>query len=102
MQEVWVWSMGQEGPLEKEMATHASIPPWRIPPIQESGGLQSKGSQRVRQNWVTNIFTFLLNSMVRKRYLPLLKTSGLFSLQDKEDRETFLSSLAQISCILVK
>ena len=39
--------MGQEDPLEEEMATHASILAWKIPWTEESGGLQSMGSQRV-------------------------------------------------------
>ena len=47
MQEIWVRSLGQEDPLEKEMATHPSILAWRIPWTEEPGGLQSKGSQRV-------------------------------------------------------
>ena len=42
-----VRSLGQEGPLEKEMATHFSILVWKIPSTEESGGLQSMGSQRV-------------------------------------------------------
>ena len=42
-----VQSLGQEDPLEKEMATYSSIPAWRIPWTEESGGLQSTGSQRV-------------------------------------------------------
>ena len=54
MQEIWVWSMGQEDPLEKEMATHSNILAWRIPCTEEAGGLQSTGSQRVGHNWVTN------------------------------------------------
>ena len=36
-----------EDPLEEEMATHSSILAWRIPCIEEPGGLQSMGSQRV-------------------------------------------------------
>ena len=44
------WSLGQEDPLEKEMATHSSIRAWKIPCIEESGGLQSMGSQRVGHN----------------------------------------------------
>ena len=40
--------LGQEDPLEKEMATDSSILSWEIPWIQEPGGLQSMGSQRVR------------------------------------------------------
>ena len=43
-----VRSLGQEDPLEKEMATHFSIPVWKIPWIEEPGRLQSMGSQRVR------------------------------------------------------
>ena len=56
IQETWVWSLGQEDPLEKEMATHSSILAWRIPWTEEPDGLQSMWSQRVRNNWVTNTF----------------------------------------------
>ena len=45
MWETQVQSSGQEDPLEKEMATHSSILAWRIPRMEESGGLQSTGSQ---------------------------------------------------------
>ena len=41
MWETWVRSLGQEDPLEKEMATHSSILVWRIPWTEEPGGLQS-------------------------------------------------------------
>ena len=47
MRETWVRSLGREDPLEKEMATHSSILAWRIPWMEELGGLQSMGSQRV-------------------------------------------------------
>ena len=47
MQKTWVQSLGQEDPLEKEMATHSSIVAWRIPWTEKPGGLQSTGSQRV-------------------------------------------------------
>ena len=50
MWETWVRSLGQEDPLEKEMATHSSTLAWRIPWTEEPGGLQSMGSQRVRQD----------------------------------------------------
>ena len=53
MQEMWVQSLGQEDPLEKEIATHSSILTWRIPWIKEPGGLQSVGLQRVKQDLVT-------------------------------------------------
>ena len=39
MQETWVRSLGQEDPLEKEMATHSSTLAWRIPWVEEPGGL---------------------------------------------------------------
>ena len=47
MWETWVRSLGREVPLEKEMATHSSILAWRIPWMEELGGLQYMGSQRV-------------------------------------------------------
>ena len=50
IQETQVRSLGQEDPLEKEMATHSSILAWRIPRTEEPGGLQSTGSQSVRHN----------------------------------------------------
>ena len=47
MREDWVQSLGREDPLEKEMATHSSILAWRIPWMEEPGGLQSMGLKRV-------------------------------------------------------
>ena len=49
-QETWVRSLGQEGPLEEEMASHSSILAWRISWTEEPGGLQSIGLQRVRHD----------------------------------------------------
>ena len=45
-----VLSLGQEDPLEKEMATHSSVRAWRIPWTAEPGELRSMGSQRVGHN----------------------------------------------------
>ena len=47
MWETWVQSLGQEDPLEKEMATHSIILAWTIPWTEEPGGLLSTGSQKV-------------------------------------------------------
>ena len=47
MWETRVQSLGQEDPLEKEMATHSNILAWKIPWMEEPGGLQSMGSQRI-------------------------------------------------------
>ena len=60
MRETWVRSLGQEDPLEKEMATHSSILAWRIPWAEEPGGLQSMGSQRVGHD-----FTFAFTDWMR-------------------------------------
>ena len=43
-QEIQVWSLGREDPLEQEVAAHSSILAWKIPWADESGGLQSMGS----------------------------------------------------------
>ena len=59
-QETRVWSLGQEDPLQKEMATHSSIHSWKIPWTEEPGGLQCMGSQRVGHDWATSLhFTSL-------------------------------------------
>ena len=50
MQETRVLSLGEEDALEKGMATHSSILSWKIPRTEETGRIQSMGSQRVGQN----------------------------------------------------
>ena len=50
MQETQARSLGREDPLEEGTATRSSILAWRIPWTEESGGLQSMGWQRVRQD----------------------------------------------------
>ena len=45
-QEIWVRSLGQEDPLEQEMAPYSSILAWKIPWAEEPGRLQSTGLQR--------------------------------------------------------
>ena len=66
IQESQVWSLGQEDPLEKGMATHSSILAWRIPWKEDPGRLQSVGLQRVRLDWATNT-----TSSVSTKYLVL-------------------------------
>ena len=58
MQETWVQSLGQEDPLEKGMVIYSNILAWRIPWTEESGGLQSIRSQKVRHDWAANINMF--------------------------------------------
>ena len=58
MQETRVWSLSQEDPLEKEMATDSSTLAWKIPWMEEPCRLQSMGLQRVRQDWATSLLLF--------------------------------------------
>ena len=46
MQETRVQSLGWQDPLEEEMATHSSMPAWKLPWTEEPGGLQTMGSPR--------------------------------------------------------
>ena len=47
MQDTWIQSLGEEDPLEQEIATHSSILAWEIPRTEEPGRLKFEGSQRV-------------------------------------------------------
>ena len=76
MQEIQVRSLGWEDPLEKEMATHSSILAWRIPWTEESGGLQSMGSQRVGHDLVTNTFILSLPPIILIHFLAFLRKLG--------------------------
>ena len=60
--ETWVPSLCWEDSLEKGMATPSSIPVWRIPWTEESGGLQDMGSQRVGRDCVTKHISIYLHS----------------------------------------
>ena len=55
MREIWLQSKGREDPLEKEIATHSSVLAWKIPWMEESGGLQSIGSPRVGHDRATSL-----------------------------------------------
>ena len=55
VRETRVRSLGREDPLEKEMPTHSSTLAWKIPWMEEPGGLQSMGSQRVGHDSMTSL-----------------------------------------------
>ena len=79
MQETQVWSMGLEDPLEKGLATHSSIPSWRIPWTEESGGLQSTESQRIGHDWSINTFTvFILKAWRMCLYITQYQIWSIF------------------------
>ena len=67
MQEIWVWSLGWEDPLEEGMAHRPSILFWRIPWTEEPGGLQSMRSQRVGHDWKTEH----TNAHISGVYMPV-------------------------------
>ena len=73
--EMWVQSLAWEDPLEKEMATLFSILAWEIPWTEEPGGLQSIGSQKVREILATkqlHVHTYIwINSLWMLKYLVL-------------------------------
>ena len=68
--ETWVQSLGQEDPLEEEMATHSSILTWKIPWMEGPGGLHSMESRRVRHK------SRVCLSQAPKVSLPQLISSG--------------------------
>ena len=68
---------GQEDPLEKEKATHASILAWKISWIEDPGGLESTGSQRIRHSWATKPACHLI-IVVNFLVILLLKFSIIF------------------------
>ena len=59
MQETRVQSLGQDNPLEKEMAIHSSILAWRSPWTEEPDQLQSTGSQGVGHDWRLTLYDFI-------------------------------------------
>ena len=71
MLETQVRSLGQEEPLEKEMATHSSTLAWEIPWTEEPGSLKSMGLQRVRHDWATTLLYFKPISDSLLSLLPL-------------------------------
>ena len=53
LSQIFIACISREDPLEKEMATHSNILAWKLPWTEDSGGLQSKGSQRMEHDWTT-------------------------------------------------
>ena len=72
---------GSGKPLEKEMATHASILAWRIPRTDEPDKLQSMGWQRIRHDWATNTFTFCTYTWI---FITLQSHRGIHKIFQKD------------------
>ena len=74
-QEMWVWSLGQEDPLEKGLAIHSSILAWRIP---RTGELKSMGLQRVRHHLVTkqqHIYIYIYMRFLSQPNFPMKRVT---------------------------
>ena len=71
MQETLVRSLDREDDPEEEMATYSSILAWKIPRIEEPGGLQSIQLQRVRYNWAIKFSSVQLLSHVQLFVIPM-------------------------------
>jgi len=67
-------ALGREDPLEEEMATHSSILAWRMPWTEEPGGLQPRGSQKVRHSLETKKQQLVLLAMLTRLFFFSLKT----------------------------
>ena len=74
--ETWVRSLCWEDPLEEGMATHSSIPAWRIPWTEEPGGLQSMGSQKVGQDWAAGVALAYFNDFLAGAFFEFLLNYG--------------------------
>ena len=85
MQETQVWSLGWDDLLEKEMATHSSTLAWKIPLMEEPGGLQFVGSQKVGHDQVTSLFFSLVQVFVVYGLLPT-RLLCLWNFQGKNTR----------------
>ena len=74
MWETWIWSLGGEDSLEKEMATLSSILAWKIPWTEECGGLQSTVSRRVGHDWATSVSLMAQNISIANNTTQTLLT----------------------------
>ena len=72
MQETEIWSLGQEDPLEQEIATDSSILTWEIPWTEKPGRLRSTELQRVGHDWTTAI-TIPLNQQDTQKFATRCK-----------------------------
>ena len=76
--ETQVWSLGQQDPLEKEMATQSNVLAWRIQWTEEPSRLQSMGLQRVGHDWATSL-TFTIGQWAQRKQTAF-ESSWFFSL----------------------
>ena len=86
MQETRVWSLGQKDPPKKKMAAQSSTLAWKIPWMEEPGGLQSMGLQRIGHNWVTSLSFFLSWEWLSVNEVGEVGRSLIIKLLESHDR----------------
>ena len=112
MRETWVQSLSQEDLLEKEMATHSSILAWRIPWMEELGGLQSTGHKELdtterlhfhfsffnntRDNF-TRGYHQMVNSKIRLITFSVVKDGEAVYSQQKQDLQLTVAQIISFS-----
>ena len=70
-QEMRVWSLGGEDPMQEKMATHSTILVWKIQRKKEPGRLKSKGSQGVGHEWATKHILSVSHTIVLTLWDPM-------------------------------
>ena len=83
MQKTWVWSLVQEDPLEKEMATQSSTLAWKILWTEKPSRLQSMGSQRVGHDWATSLCYVCTISVLYWAHLCMKCSLGISDFLEK-------------------
>ena len=103
VQETWVWSLGLEDPLEKEMATHSSTLAWKIAWTEEPSRLQFMVSQRVRHEWATSLHfrmgLVLFYKRLQRAPEPPATTSGKVCYREEGPHPTRLALWSQSSSL---
>ena len=103
MRETWIQSLGRGDPLEKEMATHSSILAWKIPWMEESGGLQSMGLKE--SDRTERLHFHFISSPTPPPTSSLLETASLSSVSVNLFlfcRQVHLSYILDISDIYIQ
>ena len=93
---MWVWSLGKEDPLEKEMATHSSTLAWEIPWTEESGGLQSRGCKEPDMIWRLTTYSIICLSLLLLSVLVASNGKNHYQIQWYEDFPPIFSSKSLI------